>query len=547
MNKRLNDFTKGIVSLIISQVLIKIFGVIYSIYITNKTGFGDEGNAIYMSGYQIYALLLTMSSIGVPNAIAKLISEKKSQKDYINRERIFKIALLIFSIVGVLGTIILFSLSGVIAQKIIGIPESQLSLMVLAPAIFFVSVNSVIRGYFNGINKINITAKTQFIEQVLKSFFTIILVEIISKFSNNNTEIMAATANFATTIATFFSLIYISEEYLKQKNVYEDKIFYQKERIRYIIKRVLIISIPMTLNAILSSLGKNIDSMTIVRILKDLIGEEEAIKKYGIISSKIDILVTMPLAFNASIATSLIPEISKRKAKNDIEGLMKKVKFSLLITFILGIPYCFGIYNYSKEIFELLFPNANEGDVLLKFASFGIIFSMITQTINAILQGLGDNNIPVYASFVGLIFKLLSNIYLVKIEGVYEKGAIIGNILSSIVSFSIVYKYLNRKVELKVNIISLANKPFWGSIFMVFVSKTVQEFLLKKEAHYTFGSILSISIAVIVYIFSVFVMKMIKLEEVFENVEKSGLARFEKLKNPKNKEKNEKKQKKRRI
>ena len=302
MNKRLNDFTKGIVSLIISQVLIKIFGVIYSIYITNKTGFGDEGNAIYMSGYQIYALLLTMSSIGVPNAIAKLISEKKSQKDYINRERIFKIALLIFSIVGVLGTIILFSLSGVIAQKIIGIPESQLSLMVLAPAIFFVSVNSVIRGYFNGINKINITAKTQFIEQVLKSFFTIILVEIISKFSNNNTEIMAATANFATTIATFLSLIYISEEYLKQKNVYEDKIFYQKERILYIIKRVLIISIPMTLNAILSSLGKNIDSMTIVRILKDLIGEEEAIKKYGIISSKIDILVTMPLAFNASIA-----------------------------------------------------------------------------------------------------------------------------------------------------------------------------------------------------------------------------------------------------
>ena len=76
---------------------------------------------------------------------------------------------------------------------------------------------------------------------------------------------------------------------------------------------------------------------------------------------------------------------------------------------------------------------------------------------------------------------------------------------------------------------------------MVFVSKTVQEFLLKKEAHYIFGSILSISIAVIVYIFSVFVMKMIKLEEVFENVEKSGLARFEKLKNPKNKEKNEKK------
>ena len=76
-------FIKSIVSLIFSQAIIKVFGLVYTLYITNKTGFGDKGNAIYMSGYQIYAMLLTVSSIGVPNAIAKLISEKNSQKDFI--------------------------------------------------------------------------------------------------------------------------------------------------------------------------------------------------------------------------------------------------------------------------------------------------------------------------------------------------------------------------------------------------------------------------------------------------------------------------------
>ena len=70
---KINNFFAGIFSLLISQVLVKIFGVLYSLYLTNKVGFGDEGNAIYMSGYQIYALLLTLSSIGVPNAISKLI------------------------------------------------------------------------------------------------------------------------------------------------------------------------------------------------------------------------------------------------------------------------------------------------------------------------------------------------------------------------------------------------------------------------------------------------------------------------------------------
>ena len=159
MKRKIDNFTSSIISLVISQILIKIFGVIYSIYMTNKTGFGDSGNAIYMSGYQIYALLLTMSSIGVPNAISKLISEKNSIKDYSNSNRIFKLSLFIFAIIGTVGSILLFYFSEFIADEILEIPKADLSLMVLAPAIFFVTLNSVIKGYFNGINKIKITAK----------------------------------------------------------------------------------------------------------------------------------------------------------------------------------------------------------------------------------------------------------------------------------------------------------------------------------------------------------------------------------------------------
>lgn len=132
----MTDFLNGILSLIISQVLIKIFGMIYSLYMTNKTGFGDEGNAIYMSGYQIYALLLTISSIGVPNAISKIISEKKSIKDYLNIERTFKIAILLFAMIGFIGCLALFIGAKYISENILQIPEARLSLMVLSPAIF---------------------------------------------------------------------------------------------------------------------------------------------------------------------------------------------------------------------------------------------------------------------------------------------------------------------------------------------------------------------------------------------------------------------------
>lgn len=69
-------FMQGVITLIFSQVLIKLLGLIYTLYLTNRPGFGDKGNGIVAAGYQIYAMLLTISSIGVPNAISKLVSER---------------------------------------------------------------------------------------------------------------------------------------------------------------------------------------------------------------------------------------------------------------------------------------------------------------------------------------------------------------------------------------------------------------------------------------------------------------------------------------
>ena len=537
---RLNDFINGIISLVISQILIKIFGVIYSIYLTNKTGFGDEGNAIYMSGYQIYALLLTISSIGVPNAISKLIAEKNGHKDLINRQRIFLIAIFIFAIIGAVGTIFLYIFSEMFASEILEIPKATLSLKVLAPAIFFVSINSVVKGFFNGINKIRITAKVQFLEQVLKSFLTIILVEIASKYSNNNTEIMASAANMATTIATFCSMLYILKEYRKNLNIYEEKINFPKERMKHIIRNILIISMPMTLNAILLSLGKNIDSITVVKILKRIVGEEEALKRYGIISSKIDILVTLPLSFNVSISTALIPEITKLKSVNNINEIMKKIELSFLITVIIGIPYCFGIYYYSNDILNILFPNASSGSILLKMSSFGIIFSMLTQTVNAILQALGMNKIPVLASIIGIIFKVFSNIYLIPIEGIYEKGVIIGNILSSISNFFVVYFSLKNMIHLEFKIFNIVLKPILGSIIMIVGALFIKNNVLKMYIKGSLLGLISIVISAIIYVFLVFLMKMIKKNEMLQSIENSGFAKMQNGKCLKNKKKIEK-------
>ena len=97
-----NSFMKGVIVLMFSQVIIKIVGLIYKLYLTNKEGFGDRGNAIYGSGFQIYAIFLTISSIGVPNAISKLVSSKVAVGDNDGAYRIFKIAFALFGLIGFL-------------------------------------------------------------------------------------------------------------------------------------------------------------------------------------------------------------------------------------------------------------------------------------------------------------------------------------------------------------------------------------------------------------------------------------------------------------
>lgn len=161
MKKSKQGFMQGVLILMFSQFIIKIAGLVYKIYLTNKEGFGDTGNAIFSSGFQIYTLFLAVSSIGVPNAISQLISAKVAVGDNRGAYRIFKIAISIFGLIGFIGTTILFLCSHQIANEYLGIPEAEMTIMALAPSVFIVAISAVLRGYFNGREKISVTANSR--------------------------------------------------------------------------------------------------------------------------------------------------------------------------------------------------------------------------------------------------------------------------------------------------------------------------------------------------------------------------------------------------
>lgn len=513
------SFIQGVLALMFSQIIIKILGLVYSMYLTNRNGFGDSGNAIYMGGYQIYALLLTLSSIGVPNAISKLIAERLAKGDKKGADRVFKIAFATFAVIGFTGTLILFLGARVIATYWLAIPECEYTLIALSPAIFFVSISSVIRGYFNGIQKISNTAKSQTFEQIFKTTLTIIFVEIVAVLTTTNTTLMAAGANLATTCATFLSFTYIFA--LCQKNRKLDRVEIanatyvgEKESVKSIVKKILAVSIPMSISSLLSSINKNIDSATVVRILKPLLGEKVAKARYGILSSKVDILTSMPLAFNIAFATALVPAISAARVKGDIKTINKRLSFSMLITILIGLPCTVGMFMYANQILELLFPNASSGGTLLAISAFTIIFTVLAQTINGALQGLGKVRVPAIALGSGVIVKLFTNILLIPIEGIYENGAAIGSVLCHIVSFTIVYNVLKNTVKLDFSLFKMMLKPIFATLIMAVISYASYILCIKVGMYGSLATIIGIAVAIVVYAFMVIILKILSKEDI---------------------------------
>ena len=516
-------FMKGVVILMLSQIFIKIMGLMYRMYLTNREGFGDKGNAIYGSGFQIYALLLTISSIGVPNAVSKIVSERVAIGDHKGAHKIFKIALITFGTIGFFCSLFLFYMAKDIANNWIQIPEAEMSLIALSPSIFFVSIICVIRGYFNGRQCIKVTANSQTIEQIFKMTFTIFIVEILAMISGTDTSIMAGGANLATTISSILCFVYLYIYYSTVKKEIarevKDSVNYRYKGIIKIIKEILCVSIPMSLTPILSTINKNIDSITVVRGLKNFMSESMAKAEYGILTGKVDTLVTMPMSFNIAFTTALVPSVSSAKATGEWENAKKRIEFSILITILIGLPCSIGMIIFAQPILNLLFPNQVSGAFILQVSATSILFIVLEQTISGVLQGIGKPIVPAIALSIGVIVKFIINSLLIPLnpkEFLFggTSGAAIATTICHMIASIIDIKIMKKYIKLEINKKDYIIKPIIACIMMGICSICTYKILLSIISE-KLCTIISIFVAIVVYIMSVFCLKIFSKSNMY--------------------------------
>ena len=263
----------------------------------------------------------------------------------------------------------------------------------------------------------------------------------------------------------------------------------------------------------MTSLGKNIDSITVVRGLKAFLTETEAKVQYGILSGKVDTLITLPLSFNVAFATALVPTIASAKATNNMENANKRVKFSLMVTMILGLPCTFGMFIFAEPILQLLFPNAASGAFLLQISALTIIFAVLMQTVNGALQGLGRVMVPAIASAIGLIVKFILNIVLISNPKIGVNGAAIASVVNVFIAFVISFYILMKSMKIDLKVSNFIVKPIIATIIMCIISYFIYNILLGILPGKIVTLIALIS-AVIIYAILIVILKIFTKEEM---------------------------------
>lgn len=264
----------------------------------------------------------------------------------------------------------------------------------------------------------------------------------------------------------------------------------------------------------MSAITKNIDAITVVAGLKNFMAEETAKLQYGILAGKVDTLTALPLSFNIAFATALVPTIASAKARGNMSEARKRTSFSILITILIGLPCTVGMFIFAGPILNLLFPNANSGELLLQISSLAIIFTVLTQTINGALQGLGKIVTPAIGLGIGVIVKLILNLTLIKLPFIGVNGAAIASVCCHFIAFIIGIIVLIKNMKLELDFGKFVIKPIIATIMMAICSYYVYN-LISQLIIERLATIISIGIAVIIYLISIIILQVLSKEEIY--------------------------------
>ncbi len=434
------ELLKGAAWIALGGFVAKLIGALYRIPLTNLIG--GRGLGLYQLVYPVYCLLLTVSATGIPSSIAKLTAERIGKKQA--TKPLFFSAMKLFLVVGLVGSLVMAVVAPFLA-KAQGSEEVLFGYYALAPSVLLVSAISVLRGWFQGKNRMFPTAFSEVVEQSVKVAFGLFFAY---RYRDNIAKAVVLLL-LSVSVSELVALLLLLLIYRFSKRERGEK-----EGGRVAAKSILRLSIPVTFCSILIPLSSLLDSVLAPRLLG--VYADDAITLYGLFSGGAITVINLPVSVCYGIAAATIPAVSKAAAIGG--GARKKVFFSLTVTLVIAIPAAIGLYLFAEPAVKLIYRNLTEEElvVLVKLVK-GTAVSAITlsgaQTLAACLTAQGKPQYAAISMLVGIVVKTVSYALWLKNPQISVYGLAYATNLCYLVAFFLDFVYnlvvLKRRSEKK--------------------------------------------------------------------------------------------------
>ena len=476
---------------------------------------GDEGVGYYQMSYPLYMFFVAMAS-GVPVAISKMISEKKAKGDIEGIFVILKESTILMMLLGTGTTLILFVFAKPIIKFVQWDMKSYYALLGISFAPFVISIMTIYRGFFQGLQNMTPSGVSQILEQIGR---VIIGVGLAILLLPKGIEYAAGGAAFGAAAGGVIGASYLHEKYKKvRKEMWNKKVKSNPEVLSAILKIALPISVGTTVGTIMSL----IDSILVPqKLLQAGLSSESATILYAQLTGKANVITNIPLTLSMALGTSLIPIIAENYIMRKRGELESKVQLSMKMSMIIAMPCTLGLYFLAVPIMKLIFPGRYDGILILKYLSISVPFIVITQTTTSIMQGIGHYIRPIINLFLGCIVKIILTFILVPIPEINIYGAVIASISAYLVAAILNLISLRSRLKLRLDVYKSFIKPSIAATIMIIGVLSSYIFLFNKTGSNTSSCLIAIFLGIIIYVILILILRIFSIDEIRNKIIKN--------------------------
>ena len=523
--KKSGDFLKQGGILAMASLFVRFIGRIYRIPMSNILG--EEGNGIYAVAFEIYDLILIISSYSLPLAMSKIVSAQIAKKEYQNSSQTLKVGM-IFAMVsgGIFSAILLFGASAIehyIYPEYAGV---QIPLRILAPTILIVAFLGVFRGFFQGKKTMMPTAISQIIEQVVNAIVSVVASYLFMKWTFGDFH-QAAWGAAGGTLGTCMGaasalllLVFLMMIYRPTLRRLE-----KKDRTGHVdstsyLFRVLLLTI---LPVILSQTVYNISGLIDYKLFGHFSAGEgmnpvDIKSMVGVYSSKYRVMCSVPIALSTALASSMIPSAVAAFTEGDVKQLRHNIASVIKFNMIIAFPCAVGYTVLGMPIVRMLFSsNYILGGKMLVIGSLAIVFYALSNVTGGALQSINRMSIPVINSAISLGLHIIIVIACLKLTDIGIYALLIGNITFPLVVFILNHLALRYYIpDYKQEIVKTFISPLAASLWMGVATLIMYELSGLVTSSNIIRTLIGLVTALAVYPVVLLILKTVTRDEIVE-------------------------------